>query len=221
MNGVGDRVAALTEHAMSTGALSQSLYQQRLDLIRPTRRQVEALTQRYRQQVTPNVVDVIRLLQQLNKTVYALSAGMNPAVVNFATWLNLPEHCVFAVDLRFDSAGAYVDYDRASPLVENTGKLRIIAQLQQQHQSILHVGDGANDQISQGVVARFVGFGGHYFRPELHNSSQFYLTDDSMLGLLPLALLPEEVSLLTTQDQMYYHKGYQLICKGGVHVNDR
>ena len=91
MNEVGDEIEHLTEQAMSHTGLNPALYEQRLARVKPTLQQINGLGQAYFEQMTPDVLTVIQQLQKLNKNLYIISAGVNPAVTIFAELLNIPE----------------------------------------------------------------------------------------------------------------------------------
>ncbi len=192
-NGVGAQVRQLTAEAMGRSGINPQLYQQRLDLVLPTRSQVEALADQYFQQKTPDLLAVLRVLSKLGKKIYVVSAGLYPAVAGFAALLNLPATQVFAVNIYFDEEGNYLDFDRHSPLVFAEGKRSIVQQLLEQHPRLMYVGDGLNDLSTQDLVTRFVGYGGAFYRENIRNSCQYYITEASMLPLLPLCLTAEEI----------------------------
>src|SRR5207237_3818590 len=128
-NGVGEIVKTLTSEAMGKTGLNSALYQQRLDLVTPRREQVYALGHQYFAHRVPDIIDVINLFKRLHKEIYLVSSGVNPAVKIFGEMLQIPVENVFAVDLRFDQQGNFLDFERSSPLINNDGKLAILQQL--------------------------------------------------------------------------------------------
>lgn len=206
-NDVGEEIQRLTAEAMDKTGLSEDLYQYRLNLVRPTQAQVLQLAEDYMAEVTPDTSSVITILQRLGKKVFIVSAGVNPAVKEFAVKLGIPAEQVFAVDLSFDTAGNYVDFDHASPLVENSGKPFIVNRLHEIYPRILHVGDGLNDFATHDIVTRFVGYGGVYYREWLAKACEFYIRSASMAALLPLALTQEECQNLTAAERDLYEQG--------------
>ena len=205
-NQVGDFVSALTQQAMAQTGLTTELYQQRLDKVKPHRSQVISLGQQYYQQRSQDVMSTIAALKQLNKSIYILSAGVNPAVTIFASLLGVPMDHVFAVDLCFDDEGHYLDYDKTASTADQHGKLAIIQQLQQYHPNIAYVGDGMNDIEVRDHVARFIGYGGSFFRQNIAQQSPFYITCHSLLPVLALTITPDEsIQLLAHQQSDYQH----------------
>lgn len=207
MNGCGPEIATLTAAAMTQGSLTSALYDQRLARVKPSLQQVQTLAQHYFAQRTPELIDTLKILQKLGKTIYVVSAGVNPAVSQFAEQLGIDRAHVFAVDLYFDAMGAYQDFDRSAVLTNNSGKRQIVAQLQQRHPHILHIGDGMNDFVTHDFVTRFVGYGGIYYRQNLADLCEFYLADASLAALLPLTLTAAEVAQLNSAETDLYQLG--------------
>ena len=206
-NGVGEHVQALTESAMSEQGMSVDIYQQRLALVKPTAAQVTQLGEQYIATCTAGIQSVVACFQRLGKAVFVLSAGIHQAVLVLARYLGIPDKYVYAVEVFFDEQGAYQDFDRESPLVENNGKPQLIARIKQQYPHILHVGDGLNDVAAHTLVSRFVGYGGAFYRPKVADASDFYLKSPSLLALLPLGVHQSEISQLTTAEQQAYQTG--------------
>ncbi|MBV9575922.1 MAG: HAD-IB family phosphatase [Gammaproteobacteria bacterium] len=208
-NGVGAEITALTEKAMSETGINPSLYQTRLNLVKPYREQLYQLAQAYYLHCVPDVQAVIALLTRLGKSIYIVSAGLNPAVTLFGELLKISAKHIYAVNLTFDQQGNYVDYERHSPLTTHLGKRTIINQLKIQHENIIHVGDGLNDYVTQDVVSRFIGYGGIYYREKLAALCEYYIKTASLASLLPLVLTQNEYEKLTTEEQRLYKKGLQ------------
>lgn len=207
INQVGEPVQQLTEEAMAKSGLNEQLYQQRLDMVRPTRSQTLALGESYFIHKTPDVIEVIQLLQTLHKSIYILSAGLYPSIAAFGKLLNIQPENVLAVDVYFDEHGNYLDFDHNSPLITNDGKRVIGAQLKQKHARMIHIGDGLNDYSIQDLLVRFIGFGGICYRERVAKLCQYYLTAKSMAAILPLCLTDLEIKQLSAQQMQLYEKG--------------
>jgi phosphoserine phosphatase len=214
ISGVSEEVEALTAKAMGVSGINPELYQKRLKLTHPTQAAVNALGQHYFTHQVPDAKDVIRLLQRLHKIVYIVSAGLRPAVTHFGELLGIPSENIFAVDIQFDTNGHYVDFEKTSPLVFNSGKHTIVTQLKKQHPAIIHIGDGLNDFVTHDTVTRFVGYGGVYYRENMANCCDYYITSLSMSPLLALSLTEAEYELLTAEEKALYHKGLAAMAGG-------
>lgn len=210
-NDVGDEVNRLTEHAMAHVGITESLYSQRLSLTRPTRSQVEKLGHLYFDECVSDIKDVIAILQHLGKSVFIMSAGIKLAVDIFAEHLNVPKSHVYSVEVDFDQEGNYQDFNHQSPLANSGGKGRLIEQLKKHYPSVMHVGDGANDLDAKEHVARFVGYGGVFFRESIRKQSDFYICSESLAPILALALTRNESEQLSEGDRTLYDKGVALV----------
>jgi phosphoserine phosphatase len=220
-NQVGDIVQRLTQDAMGKCGMNVDLYAQRLDLTKPTKAQVEALGTRYFAERTAPIAELIAALQRLNKTIYIVSAGFLPAVLKFATLLNIPKEHVFAVDLHFDAQGHYSDFDRTSPLVKKNGKRVLVDQIKASHAHTAFIGDGLSDLEVADLVTRFIGYGGAYFRDNIAKESEFYIKTASLAPLLPVLLTPAETTQLTPPEEAIYQTGVEAIQSQQVVYNKR
>ena len=219
-NGVGDYVTQLTEEAMQKTGLTADLYKERLDLVRPTQAQVEEVARMYIAKQTPDIQVVVEIFQMLYKSIYVISAGVNPAVQLFAQHLNIPHTHVFAVDLEFDETGCYAGYASNSPLTRSGGKRDVILKVQEVSSNILYVGDGMNDVEVKDLVSRFVGYGGAKFRQTIADFCRYYITSKSMLPLLPLGLTHDELQSLSLDARCLYDAGLLALEEGEVLFND-
>lgn len=210
-NGVGDTVKELTADAMTSTGVTNSLYETRLSLVKPTRDQVDVLGETYFEKRTPDIDRVIDILQRIGKVIVIMSAGLKPAIDIFAKHLNVSTSHVYAVDINFDADGHYKNFDKLSPLTGPGGKGHLAQDLKQEFPLLMHVGDGINDVDAKNFVTRFVGYGGVFYRESILAHSDFYICSSSMSPILPLALMQEEVDHLSEQDRDLYDKGLALI----------
>lgn len=197
LNNVEKEVCELTHLAMTQTGLSSSLYQQRLDLVKPTKDQVISLGEIYYQHISPDAENIITLFQKLDKKIYIFSAGVNPAVILLGEKLNIAAHNIFAVDLQFDQNNHYLDFNHTSPLINKNGKQELINLINQK--SIGYIGDGMNDLAVINHVERFVGYGGAFYRENIKKQCDFYLTEKSFLPLLQLFLTEDEQRLINVE----------------------
>lgn len=214
-NGVGEAVKSLTQEVGKSN-VNPVLYQQRLDLVVPRREQVHALGHQYFAHRAPDISDVINLFKRLNKSIYLVSAGMNPAVKMFGEMLQIPAENIYAVDLRFDQQGNFLDFERTSPLVNHDGKRAIIQELKNRHQHIIHIGDGFNDIVTLDLVTRFIGYGGVAYRKNIAELCQYYVSTLSFAPVLPLALTTEEIANLLPEENVLYQLGLAAFNEGKV-----
>lgn len=207
INGSGAAVAKLTEQAMGQTGMTPEIYRQRLLLTQPTLQQIKDLGKQYCETISPDIKEVIQILQRLGKQIFIMSAGIQQAVNILAAYLNVPIKNVYAVEVSFDTDGHYQDFDHQSLLTYNDGKKRLAQKLSVTFPQIALVGDGLNDYTAHTSVTRFIGYGGHYFRQNLADLCDFYITTSSMAEVLPLCLTTQEVERLNNSEMMLYKKG--------------
>ncbi len=212
-NGKGALVRELTAEAMGKTGINPLLYQQRLQLVLPTKEQVVALGQEYIKHLTKDADVVIQLLQRLGKEIYIISAGLFPAVSIFGEALHVPAKNIFAVGIQFDSQGRFVDFEKNSPLTHSDGKRKIVTYLTEKHAQVGYIGDGLNDLAVYDLVTRFIGYGGAYYRENIEARCQYYIDIASMTPLLPLVLTQDEYTQLTPEERELYQQGLPEIIK--------
>ena len=183
----GADVAALTEAAMRGEIPLEDVYARRLDLARPSRAEVEALGQRYIDELVPDARAVVAALQAEGVAVHVISGGLLPAVEILTSALGVPRDRVHAVDVRFADSGEYAGFDTDSPLARSGGKPAVIRRLAPEPPVML-VGDGATDLEAAAVVDRFVAYGGVIARPEILSASNHVIRGRSLAPVLAIAL---------------------------------
>lgn len=206
-NRVHEAVHTLTATAMSTTGINPSIYRKRLDLVRPNRHEIEKLGQLYYQHRTPDCDAVIQILKKFDKKIFVISAGVLSAVVSFAKKLDIAAENVFAVDILYDQQGNYLDFDHTSPLTSRDGKQIFVNQIKSRYPSLGYVGDGLNDLPARDLVTRFVGYGGAYYRENIKNMCEFYISVNSFAPLLALFLTDDEKKQFTEAERKLYEKG--------------
>lgn len=153
---VAQRVRELTGRAMNGEISLDDVYPRRLEAIRPSRDDVEALSRVYRQTIADGAADAIAALRRAGVRVVLVSGGIREAIAPLARELGVP---VEAVALRWDEAGAYADFDRRSPLATQQGKLEVVRALALPRPA-LAVGDGSTDVAMKAAVDRFAAYTG-------------------------------------------------------------
>ena len=153
---VAKRVRELTDRAMNGEIPLDSVYGERLALIKPTRSDIDELAQVYRRTIAEGAADAIARWTKRGVRVVLVSGGIREAIAPLAREIGVPVH---AVSVRFDVSGKYVDYDRASPLATQEGKLGIVRSLALPRPT-LAVGDGSTDVSMKQAADRFVAYTG-------------------------------------------------------------
>ena len=192
-------IHALTEQAMRGEVPLESVYGMRLDMIRPSATDVEALGRRYVETLLPNVTGLIAALRSLAKRVCIVSGGLLAPVRAVAAALGIVRRDVFAVDVRHDASGAYLGFDESSPLARAGGKLAVVRTLaagQGARPPVALVGDGATDLEALACCARFVAFGGVERRAPVFAAADVGCDAADFAALLPLLCSGDELERL-------------------------
>jgi len=180
-------VVRLTNAAMNGDLSVEEVYAQRLELIRPTRGQIELLGQVYIQSLIPDAAEVIATLRQQGSDVHLVTAGIEQAIIPLADHLGLSRRVVHAVRLSFDESGSYVDFDRNSPLTRSGGKDLVVRNIRaRNHGRAAFVGDGVTDLEARAAVDLFIGFGGVTIRERVRELADHYIDGPMLRPILPL-----------------------------------
>jgi phosphoserine phosphatase len=184
-------IRALTDAAMQGAIPLEDVYGRRLEIIRPTRAQVEAVGRAYVDALVPDAREVVAALLWLGKTVRILSGGLRPAVEAAARALGVPMDAVAAVGIDFTDDGSYAGYERASPVARSGGKAEIIRTWHLPSPALL-VGDGATDAEARPAVDAFAAYMGVAWRPAVAAAADFVLRGASLAPVLALAVTAED-----------------------------
>ncbi|HET8796583.1 MAG TPA: HAD-IB family phosphatase [Thermoanaerobaculia bacterium] len=187
--GGNPEIVRLTEAAMNGEIAIDEVYSRRLEIIRPTLAQVEALGEKYTQTLVGGAEETIAALREAGVDVHLVTAGIAQAIAPLARKLGIPPRAVHAVALRFDGEGRYVDYDRRSLLVRSGGKELVVRSiLARSKGASAFVGDGVSDLEAKPAVNLFVGFGGVHTRPHVMENAEVYVTEPTLRAVLPYLL---------------------------------
>ena len=190
------RIADLTNEAMEGRLLLQDAYGARLDVLQPSRNQVDRIGDLYIQNALPNARELVAALHFLGKHVAVVSGGLLTPVQHLCKHLGIDPSDAQAVDLRFDEQGQYVGFDESSPLARSGGKLGVIGKIADEHGPLALIGDGATDLEAAPVCARFIAFAGVEARPAVMQAADRVCEHADLAALLPLLCTDEEQELL-------------------------
>jgi phosphoserine phosphatase len=179
-------IVQLTEAAMNGTISLDDVYGKRLEIIRPTLHDVEALGTRYGQSLVAGAEETIATLQQAAVQVHLVTAGIAQAILPLAAKLNIPPRAVHAVPLQFDADGHYVDFDRHSYLAKAGGKELVVRDiLARSKGKSAFIGDGVSDLETRPAVNLFIGFGGVQLRPRVKENAEVYVEEPTLAAVLP------------------------------------
>ena len=184
-------IVALTEAAMNGEITVEEVYARRLEIIRPSRADIEELGRRYVSSMVDGARETIATLQRLNVDVHLVSAGIAEAIAPLAETLNIAPRAVHAVSLQFDEQGNYADFDRRSLLTRSGGKYLVVrALLARSKGDSAFIGDGVTDVETMRAVSLFIGFGGVHIRPRVQENAKVYVTEPTLAAVLPYLTEP-------------------------------
>ncbi|MGD2077826.1 MAG: HAD-IB family phosphatase [Chloroflexota bacterium] len=202
------RVGVLTDAAMSGQVDLEEVYAKRLRSIKPTRGQVQAIRQLYKQHVVSDAVDLIATLKKLGHKLYIISGGLAEPVREFGIYLGIPPANIRAVGIEYDKLSGewwysqderpnpserYLTFDEA-PLTLSDGKAQIVSEfLRGASGRALLIGDGVSDLLAAPAVDVFVGFGGVTQRQRVRKEAPIFISSESIAPLLAIAAGPAAI----------------------------
>jgi len=230
--GKGWRVSVLTEAAMNGELDLEEVYAKRLETLRPTRGQITAIRQIYKQNIVPDAVETIAALHHLGLHVYIVSGGLAEPVIEFGNYLGIPRQNIRAVDIEYNQLSGewwqqldeepniseqFLTY-KDDPLAVSDGKALIIREfLKNKAGRSLLIGDGVSDLLASHSVDLFVGFGGVTGRPRVRAESPIFIDSLTLAPLLAVALGPAILmGLAQTEFRHLGEKSVQLILDGAL-----
>lgn len=189
-------IAELTTQAMNGTRPLAEVYEGRFRKLAPRRDQLDEIADHYVANVVQDGAATIRALQFLGKHCGVVSGGLLIPVRHLARHLGIPDEHVHAVPLLFDDDGAYLDFDRTSPLWRNGGKVHVVRAAPPSHHPMAFIGDGITDLETRAHVQRFVGFGGVVARAAVRQGAEHFVDSPSLAAILPLVLTADELARL-------------------------
>lgn len=179
------RIADLTDRAMRGEVTLDSVYGERLKMIAPTRREVDALGTRYVEAIAPGAEAAIGALRHAGIAIALVSGGLREAIAPLARRVGVGGQGLRAVAIHFDAEGHYAGYDARSPLATQQGKAQVVRELAL-GAPVLAVGDGATDLAMRPVVAAFGAYTGFVRRDPVVREADFTIESFAQLEALVL-----------------------------------
>jgi phosphoserine phosphatase len=194
-------IAALTTRAMEGDIPLEAVYERRMVAVKPTRAQLRAVRQAYRDKRVADAPDVIGALKAMGKEVFIVSGGLREAVADFGEWLGLAPDRIFAVGMEYNQlSGEWWHYNQPNhtesflavedhPLTATGGKAAIITQDIRSHYKgrAMLIGDGLSDLEARPAVDLFVGFGGAVKRARIAAEADVFIHTPYLSPIVALA----------------------------------
>ncbi|XP_055373094.1 phosphoserine phosphatase isoform X2 [Condylostylus longicornis] len=182
--GKGPQVALLTQSAMGGSMTFQDALRIRLDIIRPSQKQIREFLKLHPSTLSPGIKEFINNLRKNGTSVYLISGGFDCLIEPVADELGVPMKNVFANKLMFYFDGEYAGFDTNQPTSRSGGKgeaISIIRKTINSDANITMIGDGATDLEASPPANHFIGYGGNVVRSEVQARSDYYITDFSQI----------------------------------------
>lgn len=160
---VGAEIAQLTDRAMRGEIALESVYGERLRIIRPSRADVAALGEQYQRALAPGAAEGIAFLRARGVHVVLVSGGIRQAIEPTARALGFAVEDLHAVSLGFGTDGSYAGFDASSPLATQQGKADVVGRILAERRierPVLAVGDGSTDIAMAEVADTFAAYTG-------------------------------------------------------------
>jgi len=232
--GMFAEIKRLTDAAMEGEVHLESVYDERLQRLRPTRGEIKRVENLYRQTLVPDARETIAALRSLQKQVFIVSGGLYEAVLPFGQWLGVPTKNIRAVKIKYNALSGewwnyvkdhwgnrpdvnYLKHHQDDPLVQSRGKAEVVRRLKRglPGKSML-IGDGMSDLAARPEVDLLVGFGGVVSRPGVASGADIFISANSLSPALVLATSAQERQTLSPAHQETLRKGLHLIKKGAL-----
>lgn len=191
--GVENQVRAITEAGMNGADFRKSI-STRLDILRPSRRDMEVLGDWYIDGLVPGAADTIAKLRDANIAVYLVSGGFVESIMPLAKVLHIDPTHVFANRLHFRQDGSYAGYEQENPLANSGGKSTVVSSLALKG-SVVNVGDGSTDAEikTMGYSDRFIFYGAvSGLRKMVAEVADVVIMDRDLSAILPHILRHED-----------------------------
>ena len=164
----------------------EAIFARRLDMICPTKSELEAIGRQYIDTVEPTALATIDALKNAGWQIAIVSGGFTQAILPLADFLGIDR--VEAVELKFHHDGSYAGFNEACPTSRTKGKNAVVRQLREETNAdfVILVGDGASDLEVKGDADMVIGFGRYAVRPKVKAGADAFI--------MSLAELPELVA---------------------------
>lgn len=178
--GKGSEVAALTKEAMGGSMTFQEALRRRLDIIKPSQRQIREFLKTHPSTISGGVLELIDQLRRNSAEIYLISGGFDCLIEPVADALEIPLCNLFANKLYFNFNGSYAGFDTNQVTSKSGGKgeaIKLIKGRFNSNKVVAMVGDGMTDLEACPPADFFIGYGGNAVREEVQKRATYYVTN--------------------------------------------
>ncbi|EFO27775.2 L-3-phosphoserine phosphatase [Loa loa] len=176
-------VVKLTEETMNGKISFRESLRVRLNILKPTRKQLEYFIEKREPRLTPGGEALVAELHRLRIPVYLISGSFLPMVIPVAKVLKIPEANIYANEIFFDDSGFYIGFDETRLTSDsdskNFGKSAVCRKLKDEkgYRNLVMIGDGVTDLEASLHADLFIGFGGNQCREVVESKALWYVYD--------------------------------------------
>ena len=171
---------SLTERAMKGELPIEAVYGERMNAVRPSAQDIDALGREYIDRVAPGAKSTLAELRQHGIDLVMVSGGLREAIIPLARELGVPESSLYAVSVFFAPSGDYAGFEDTSLLTQQQGK-RITVKAMRLKGPTLAVGDGMTDCEMKPVVSNFAAYTGFTRREPVVERADFVVNSFAQL----------------------------------------
>jgi phosphoserine phosphatase len=168
------RSAELTDKAMRGLIPLEAIYAERVNAVKPTRREIDELARHYIERMAPRARETLAELREAGVGITIASGGFEQAIIPLAAAVGIDAANVHAVRLYFNEQGGYAGFDESSLLARQYGKRETVRGLGLEG-PVLAVGDGVTDSEIATVVDGFAVFTGFVRRESVIAQAEYVL----------------------------------------------
>lgn len=174
-------ISELTTQAMTGNVKFEDALQARLDILQPSRQNIDDCLVKYPFKISNGVDTFIKALLHRGTDVYFVSGGFRLMIEPVAKHLNVPISHIYANTIFFkdDIDGSYAGFDRNEPTSADLGKPKALTHIQslKNYQTMVMIGDGATDAQAKPPAKSFIGFGGVVERQAVKSKACWFVYD--------------------------------------------
>ncbi|KAG7398833.1 hypothetical protein PHYBOEH_010347 [Phytophthora boehmeriae] len=177
--GAGAAVKEWTTKAMNGGVKFEDALAARLDIIKPSRQDIQDCLKKHPPQFTPGIKKLVATLHDNDIAVFLVSGGFRLMIEPVAMELDIPHTNIYANTIFFDEQGNYHGFDDAELTSRDGGKAKAIDVIKRiyGYERIAMVGDGVTDLQARPPADMVVGFGGIVSRDVVKEGADLFVTD--------------------------------------------
>jgi len=172
--------ASLTERAMKGELPIESVYEERMNAVRPSANEIEALGREYVERIAPGAKEALATLRGKGIAIVMVSGGPREAIIPLAREVGVPETALHAVSVYFGENGEYAGFESSSPMTRQEGKRITVGEMGLSAPT-LAVGDGMTDSEMKSVVTSFAAFTGFTRRQPVIERADFVVENFEQL----------------------------------------